>query len=876
MNFFTKSFAAGEITPALYGRVDLTKYATGLRTCRNFYISRTGGAYNRPGTKFCTTAQDQTHAVRLVRFTTAAGYKYVLELGYNYIRPLDQGQPIMTAPISLVGFNPGTTTTLFLNQFGPFVVGDQVNFTLVTSAQTLSNVAAQVTAVSGANITVNYNSSSVTGTFTSGSVTLQTQRILTYPAPWTDTVLRQITFTQDGNSIIFAHQSFYPQVFTYMARQAWTFSNVSMAPKTPSPTSVTSSTSSGTVFYFGVTAIDADTFEESFVTTIGLSAPPTQNAPITINWPVVTNAVEYNVFGGTNAQSLGFRSVVYTNTFTDNGSLTTDLSDPPPIPRYFFSNPNSTLPQYPATIGLFQQRRWYGNIGPLLETIPSIIPSPVPLPAASDRMIGSRIASPTFFAINRPVGDDDPISFRFVHKDPQIIRHFLDIGKLAVFTEQGEWIVQGGDNGISPSQINPTCVSQNGSGYLQPLAIGNLAFYRQLKGSIIRTFGFEFQIEGYRGDDLTVFSKHLVDDNQILAWDFQKLPHPIVWMVRDDGTMLGLTFVPEQAIIAWHRHDFQNGFVEDVCQSDDRVYMVIRRVINGQTVRYIERLHNRKTNVITDSIFVDSSFSYYGTQTASTVTLSGGTTWANGESITITLSGATFNPASLPNAIHVTGSDGTFIRMLGLSYVSPTVLSGTPSATITSPMQGVPLAWTDARSTLSGLGYLEGQQVSVIGDGFVAASPNNPSYPVVTVTGGQVTLPQAYGIIHVGLPITADLETLNLDTAQGQTIMDKQKAITKVSMWVEQTRGLFVASVPEQSTTLLGLQGLEPTVTSFWEPKVRYSEGYSKPNMLLTRVIDQNISGAWTSHGRVLVRQVDPLPAAILGIAPGGLAPVGM
>lgn len=876
MNFFTKSFGAGEITPALYGRVDLTKYSTGVRTMRNFFVSRSGGAYNRPGTRYCTAAQDQTKPIRLIRFSTASGVKYQLELGHQYIRPLDQGQPILTGPVSLVGAaSSGTSTNIVGRTALGLTVGDQVTFNATYTSGAVTRSGA-VTTTSGAIAAVSFDTTGL-GSFLTGTIQLTTPKIVTYAAPWTSDQLRSITFSQDGNTITFASQFFYPQVFTYSTRQSWTFSDVSMIPKTKTPSNITVSIPTGTSTYYGVTAIDGETFEESFVATIGASAAATQTSQTTLGWDPVVGAIEYNIYSGVQPTNLGFRTVVYTNSFIDNGSLTADFSDPPPVQRTFFSAPNSALPQYPAAVGQFQQRRWYANIGPVSENIPTSIPSPLPLASAADRIIGSRIGSPTFFAINRPVSSDDPVSFRIVHKEPQVIRHFLDIGKLLVFTEQGEWVIQGGDSGIEPSQINPTCVSQNGSSYLAPLQIGNIALYRQNKGSIIRTFGFEFQIEGYRGDDLTVFSSHLVDRKDIVAWDYQKVPHPIVWMARSDGVMLGLTFVPEQAIVAWHRHDFTNGFVEDVCQSDDRIYIVIRRVINGQTVRYIERLHTRETEPITSAIYVDSSFSYNGVKTDSTVALTGGVTWANGESLTITRVGGTaWTALTIPDAVHITGPDGTLIRMTGLAYVGPFVLTGTPSRVVPSTMQGVQLSWTDARSTITGLGFLEGQRVSVIGDGFVVSSPNNPAYPTLTVTGGQVTLPQAYGIVHVGLPITADIETLNIDTAQGQTIMDKQKAITKVSMWVEQTRGLFVGSVPQEGTSLTALQGLDPTVTSFFEPKVRYAEGFSKPNNLLTRVIDQNISGAWTSHGRVIIRQVDPLPAAVLGIAPAGLAPVGM
>ena len=46
------SFAAGELAPSLYARVDLARYQTGLRLCSNFFVMPYGGVKNRPGTVF--------------------------------------------------------------------------------------------------------------------------------------------------------------------------------------------------------------------------------------------------------------------------------------------------------------------------------------------------------------------------------------------------------------------------------------------------------------------------------------------------------------------------------------------------------------------------------------------------------------------------------------------------------------------------------------------------------------------------------------------------------------------------------------------------------------------------------------------------------
>lgn len=66
-----RSFAGGEIAPQLYGRADQAKYATGLRTCRNFVVQRFGGVANRAGLRFVCEVKDSTKKVELIPFEVA-------------------------------------------------------------------------------------------------------------------------------------------------------------------------------------------------------------------------------------------------------------------------------------------------------------------------------------------------------------------------------------------------------------------------------------------------------------------------------------------------------------------------------------------------------------------------------------------------------------------------------------------------------------------------------------------------------------------------------------------------------------------------------------------------------------------------------------
>lgn len=76
--------AGGELSPAMYGRVDQVKYATGLRTCRNMIVARHGGAFSRNGSQFVSEVKDSTKAIVYDEFIFNSTQRYVCEYGNLY------------------------------------------------------------------------------------------------------------------------------------------------------------------------------------------------------------------------------------------------------------------------------------------------------------------------------------------------------------------------------------------------------------------------------------------------------------------------------------------------------------------------------------------------------------------------------------------------------------------------------------------------------------------------------------------------------------------------------------------------------------------------------------------------------------------------
>ena len=61
-------FNAGELSPFLDARSDLSKYGNGLTICENFIPFVQGSLQRRPGTRFVARVKDSTKATRMLEF----------------------------------------------------------------------------------------------------------------------------------------------------------------------------------------------------------------------------------------------------------------------------------------------------------------------------------------------------------------------------------------------------------------------------------------------------------------------------------------------------------------------------------------------------------------------------------------------------------------------------------------------------------------------------------------------------------------------------------------------------------------------------------------------------------------------------------------
>jgi hypothetical protein len=245
---------------------------------------------------------------------------------------------------------------------------------------------------------------------------------------------------------------------------------------------------------------------------------------------------------------------------------------------------------------------------------------------------------------------------------------------LIVMTTGGEFTVTSGGTTapITPTNLNIRKQSNYGSAGVDGISIGNSTLFLQRAKRKIRELAYNFDTDGYIAPDLTILSENITFSG-VIQMDYQQEPFSIVWCVRIDGKLTGMTYNRLQDVVAWHEHDFggtdakcKSVAVIDVDTDEDQVWVIVERTINGATKKYVEYLTPYNFNSDLEEIhFVDSGLTYSG---ASTSTLSG-LDHLEGETVKIIINGAT-HPDRVVSAGSISLDIATTDAVVGLGYSS--------------------------------------------------------------------------------------------------------------------------------------------------------------------------------------------------------------
>ncbi|HEY6026734.1 MAG TPA: hypothetical protein VIV09_07550, partial [Pseudolabrys sp.] len=173
--------------------------------------------------------------------------------------------------------------------------------------------------------------------------------------------------------------------------------------------------------------------------------------------------------------------------------------------------------------------------------------------------------------------------------------------QLGMGTDGSEHILQAAttSQALTPTSVQAYRETTLGSkAYVNALRIGKAVLFANAAGRKIMEWQFDWQVNGYRGVDRTVDSEHITHA-LIADMAYQKNQLGIIWVLLGDGTLAGFTYLPEQQVFAFHRHELGGGYysgnavVESIAvipatdQTYDELWLVVKRTINGAVARYV-------------------------------------------------------------------------------------------------------------------------------------------------------------------------------------------------------------------------------------------------------------------------------------------------
>ena len=911
---FQDNFTGGELSPSLHNRTTLAKYATGLSKCFNFIVKAHGGAANRPGTQFIGEVNDSTKAGRLIPFSFNTEQTYMLLFENQSIRIIKDGGFVLEAAKTISGATQANPVVVTATGHS-YENGDEIYVTGVVGMTELNGRnylvknkttnTFELTDLGGTNI----NSTGFTAYGSAGTA----ERIYTVTSPYLEANLPLLKYAQSNDVMTLTENNYSVRDLTRTGHSAWTLTETAFTPTQTWPTGITATQggSTGSENYkYKVTAFNEEDGEESLPgadnTTAAISGATAANPvvvtatghpftdgeqviitgvvgmteinnrrftvqskttntfeladengsaytayssggsaatsfvevtngnatlsstdKITIAWTAAANADSYNVYKYDNGV-YGFIGTTEEATFVDDGIEPT-LTDTPPKER------NPFITSYPAVSTYFEQRKMYANRSDKPQT-----------------MYMSQSANYNNMTHSSPRKDDDAITRTIAARQVNEIRWLVPLQDLIVMTSGSIWrMITGQENAITPTSINIVPQDNHGAANVPPLEVDASVVYVQSEGNKVRDLAYKLESDKYSGTDLTVLSEHFFENNTIVDWCYAEVPFSVIWCVRDDGKLLGLTYLREHEVWAWHEHEIANGTVENIASitegTETAVYMIVKRTINSRSVRYVERLHTRYFTDVQDAFFVDCGLTVDNPITITNatkanpvvVTTSGAHGFSNGDVVDISDMLETYTSLGV-RAGGMTEINGTGFKVAGVTSTTFQLqnsdavnIDGSAYNTYVSGQGKVRKAGT----SITGLHHLEGETVSALGNGNV--------FEGLTVTSGAVTLPNAASRVHVGYGYLCDLATLRpeIKNQSTTTIMNKKRKISQVDVLVLDTRGLWVG--PDAANLVEGKQGL-----------LTLTDGS----------LAQSIRPKWDKEGKIYIRQPSPLPATVTGI----------
>lgn len=814
-------FDGGEVSPLLYGRVDSDRYRSSLALCKNWIPTLQGGLLRRSGTSFINSVKNSANKTRLVPFEFSTTQAYILEFGFDsgagYIRFYANYGQIQVASVA---YEIPT----------PYLQADLFDLRFTQSADVLYIVHPKYPP-------------------------MKLQRFS--PTSWQ---LIKIAF-QDGPYLLP-----FDVGTLYSASIGATSGTQQLA--IGSFLNVTNAVDNGSGL-IRLTIDDTGSLESGQQVEIQLVGGTTEaNGKWNIN---VIDQTHIDLIGSAFVHTFTSPGAVYPVVFSNNDvgrlirmetsghwgwGIVVSIQSPTTATIAIQGTLSATTVTAFA-LGLWSQDNGYPSTVCFHEDRLALSGTPV----APQRIDASKTSDYETFSpteVDGTVQADDALDFSLNANDVNLNAWLNSDEKgLLAGSVSSEWVMRPSSvsEALTPTNVSAKRSSKWGSQNVSPVQVGKSTIYVQRGSKKIREFMYYFDIDGYRSTDLTELAEHITGTG-VTELAYQSLPISVVWAVRDDGALIGMTYDRDmsQLRVGWHWHVIGGtsdasgtpAIVESIAVIPnpngtwDDLWMIVQRYVDGQVVRHIEYMTRifQSFDLQKDAFFVDAGLTYDSPLSITGISL------ANPAVVTAPAHGL-----STGNQIQIDDVKGLFLN--GISQVNGqrftiTVVDANTfqlQSTDTSLATGY-VSGGEARklvTTLSGLSYLEGETVSILADGTPQATQ--------VVSSGQITLAVPSAVISIGYGYQSDAQLLRLEAgSRDGTSLGKTRRIHRVAAMLHRSQGLSFG--PNFSS-----------LSQFQIPDVN-------PTALFEGIISENCDFDYNFENQICLRADQPLPCMILAIMP--------
>jgi hypothetical protein len=846
-DFEISNFTAGELSPRLKGRTDYKNYYSGLDTCLNMVVLPQGGMTRRPGCLLAALAKDQTDTpfrTRNIRFIFSTVQAYVLEFSnlnvrvymndgvvLNGLTPVDIVTPYTAAELAQIQYTQSADTLFLLHPNHPPAK--------LTRSSHINWAYAALTFLDGPYLPVNTTTTTLTPSGVSGSITITASSIVGI----------NVTPQSTGQGFL---ASDVGRLMRIQLLSLWAWCIITAVADTLNVTAtVQSAVANGasgaldgapwvanTTYVTGAVVLQSGATYQAIVGGVSGPAGPSGTGAVitdgTVQWqflaagilPAATTQWRLGKWGATNGY--------------------------PQIPMFW------------------QQRLVF--LGTNFQ--PSAVEASVTADYTNMSPTQADGTTTDNNALSWVISDDQVNGVRWVSPAGSAIAQQLGIG-----TSGAEQIMQPATNSqaLSPTNVQVYQETQIGSSEVPALRIGKSVLFVNRSGRFLMDWLWQWAINGYMAIDRTVDSEHITRPDPatlqgIIATAYQQTPYRVVWCVRGDGALIGLTFMPEQNVYAWHRHQLGGQYyggppvVESVCcipspdGSYDELWLSVLRTVAGVPTRTIEVMARYFDGVPAEqAFFVDCGLSSaLNFPINATITPSA----ASGNGATFTTNVGAFSPAVVGNFLRLNGG-----LVLVKTFFMDTKIGGDYWRPARNVRPVAPGEWsiTAQSASFSGLSYLNGETVQMLGDGADMGK--------AVVAGGSVTLPNAFTASYatIGLPYAFRAVTMPFAPQRApQSVQGRAKRIDHLYLRFVETLAVSYGRVKTDSITAVQTDVVDAVLTR------SAGDVMGQAPALFSGIKRLPSPGGYDEEGQILITGEGPYPCTVLAIeAKGATGEVG-